>query len=286
MLECKTQLEALYILQEENKALNNLLENLRETEKRNEREWKEKEENSEKGWIKKISDMRTLYERAVQGYKEQLLISRDSYESLEKKFREVIDYYEKNEKDLKIRHEKEVKDLNAKVISAKNEKETLVFLRLEDLLKQKDEEIETLKVELQCFKENVNIDPRIQENIVKELKEVIEKTTIIDESFLDSIKQTIRKTLKEFGHIQEEKLMEYKEEETHLLRENKRLKEDLQNRTLEVRELKEGLRRVEKNVEKLAPQKHEVCIYFCSLLFKFCLVFIMIFNYIFSLPVA
>ncbi|RXG73652.1 hypothetical protein Avbf_13262 [Armadillidium vulgare] len=254
----KLRLEALYILQEENKALNNLLENLRETEKRNEREWKEKEENSEKGWIKKISDMRTLYERAVQGYKEQLLISRDSYESLEKKFREVIDYYEKNEKDLKIRHEKEVKDLNAKVISAKNEKETLVFLRLEDLLKQKDEEIETLKVELQCFKENVNIDPRIQENIVKELKEVIEKTTIIDESFLDSIKQTIRKTLKEFGHIQEEKLMEYKEQETHLLRENKRLKEDLQNRTLEVRELKEGLRRVEKNVEKLAPQKHEV----------------------------
>ncbi|KAB7503721.1 hypothetical protein Anas_09699 [Armadillidium nasatum] len=211
LLECKTQLEALYILQEENKALNNLLENLRETEKRNEREWKEKEENSEKGWIKKISDMRTLYERAVQGYKEQLLISRDSYESLEKKFREVIDYYEKNEKDLMIRHEKEVKDLNAKVISAKNEKETLVFLRLEDLLKQKDEEIETLKIELQCFKENVNIDPRIQENIVKELKE-----------------------------------------------ENKRLKEDLQNRTLEVRELKEGLRRVEKNVEKLAPQKHEV----------------------------
>ena len=91
-MKCENLLQKVDKVREENHKLTNVIETLKRINEKTEEERLEKEEHLEKEWGRKIGEMKSLYETAIHGYKEELAKS-------ESKLRSLIQFYEAKESE-------------------------------------------------------------------------------------------------------------------------------------------------------------------------------------------
>lgn len=207
----------------------------------------------EEEWVLRMNGMKTLYEKIIHGYKEELTTVQKMKEDLEVKLEslvkdceeregKIVEHYEERLKNMKLeRFGEHTKEKGTK------EQETNTVLNLEQIIRQ--QEIELKNALKTCAEKEANQE-RFQENILRKLEELLKKHA---DSFADSsaILSSLETTLKKCFDEMKEK-GDTKENSSFLLKENDNLRELLREKSCKLESLNKDLEKAHNNVEKLS----------------------------------